>query len=188
MKTILTLAFEAGIRPFDMIPTVSASSRSVGDLAANLLHGRNSYFDKEYRDRFGTKVHTVEIMHGRLVLGAVESAQPADTAKPRRYRAVLFRCDGEVLYQTPDNRSLDSLNAATVDMRYWASQINDATILKDLCTKQLRIAERMKTNTQRVLDALAQAKGPLVLPAQAEGTTDFAETKGGGLDELKGGP
>lgn len=155
-KNILALAFEAGIRPFDMIPAVVASNRSVGDLAATLLAGRNPYFDKEYRDKFGTKVHTIEVMHNRLVLGAVESAQPAD-GSPRRYRAVLFRCDGEVLYQTPDNRTL-GMHAADVDLRYWANQIKEEKLLKDLCLRQLKVAERMKNNAERVIAALnAQA-------------------------------
>lgn len=155
-KTILALAFEAGIRPFDPIPATVATSRSVGELAATLLQGRNPYFDREYRERFGTKVHSLEIMHSRLVLGALESAQPP--TGPRRYRAVLFRCDGEVLYQTPDDRILDQ-HAAAVDLRYQAQHIDERKILTDLCQRQLKVATRMKDMAERALNAL-QAHGP----------------------------
>jgi hypothetical protein len=156
-KTILALAFEAGIRPFDPIPATVAKARNTGELASLLLAGRNPYFDKEYRDRFGTKVHSLEIMHSRLVLGALESAQPPEG--PRRYRAVLFRCDGEVLYQTPADRLMDE-HAAAVDLRYQAQHISESKILEALLTRQLKVASRMKENAERALAALHQAHGP----------------------------
>lgn len=151
-KNLLALAFEAGIRPFDPIPSVLTQTRNTGDIAANLLAGRNPYFDREYRDRFGTKVHTIEITHNRLVMGAVESALPAGSTE-RRFRAVLFRCDGEVLYQTPDNRMLDQ-NAANVDLRYRSQHVDEDEVLLALCEKQLKVANRMKGNAERVITAL----------------------------------
>lgn len=156
-KTLLALAFEAGIKPFDPIPAMLSQTRSTGDIAANLLAGRNPYFDREYRDRFGTRVHTIEITHNRLVMGAVESAQPAGGGN-RVFRAVLFRCDGEVLYQTPDNRPLDQ-NAALVDLRYRSQHVDESKELAALCERQIKVANRMKDNAERVLNALHK-QGP----------------------------
>jgi hypothetical protein len=156
-KSIIALAYEAGIRPFDPIPQEVAKRTNVGDIAAFLLSGRNPYFDKEYRDRFGTKVHSLELTHHRLVLGAIESAVDARTSV-RRYRAVIFRCDGEVLYQTSDTRPLDD-PAARVDLRYYQSQINEVQLLHELLTLQARKMERLRLNAEHALDALRR-QGP----------------------------
>lgn len=156
--TLIALAFEAGIRPFDPIPAVSAATRATGDIAANLLSGRNPYFDREYRERFGTKVHSIEITHNRLIMGAVESAQPA-TGGDRHFRAVIFRCDGEVLYQTANNRVLDH-NAALVDLRYHSQRVDEDSVLADLCEKQIKTCKRMLTNAERVLNALHKHSPP----------------------------
>lgn len=142
-KSILTLAFEAGVKPFDMIP---AHERDLGELAATLLHGRNRYFDREYRKKWGVKVHHLEVTHSRLLLGVVESAAPPNG--PRRFRAVLFRCCGHVLYQTPDHRVLDK-EAAIIDLRYFSQLQDDAKILHDLCAMQLRIANKMRDAAER---------------------------------------
>lgn len=156
-KSMIVLAYEAGIRPFDPVPSEIARKVNVGDIAASLLSGRNPYFDKEYRDRFGTRVHTLELSHQRLVLGAIESALDLSTQN-RRFRAVIFRCDGEVMYQTSDQRPLDE-NGARVDLRYYLSQINEVALLHDLLTLQARRLDRLRTNCEHALDALKK-QGP----------------------------
>lgn len=156
-KSVLALAFEAGLNPFNPIPVSVNARRSVGDIAATLLDKRNPYFDKEYRDRFGTKVHSIELSPYRLAMGAVESAQPQGV-KDRRYRAVLFRCDGEVLYQTPDDRLLDA-NGANVDLRYRMGQLDEGAILRQLLQQQCRAGKRMVDNAEKALAMLA-ALGP----------------------------
>lgn len=175
--SLLALAFEAGIRPFDPIPAVMAQSRSSGDIAANLLSGRNPYFDKTYRERFGTKVHTIEITHNRLVMGAVESAQPAEGGA-RRFRAVLFRCDGEVLYQTPDNRMLDQ-HAALVDLRYRSQHVDESDVLRALCERQVKVASRMKDNAERVITALDKQGAPPLPIIIRDTSNDSASTPKG---------
>ena len=154
MKSILALAFEAGIRPFDNVPTSSASTRQVGDLAATLLGDRNLYFVKEYRDKFNVKVHSIEISPSRLVMGCVESGQPHKGE--RRYRTVFFRCDGEVQYQTPDTRVMTNVHAANVELRYEMNKLDEAQILTDLCMQQIKVATRMRENAERVIAAIAE--------------------------------
>jgi hypothetical protein len=156
-KNVLALAFEAGIRPFDPVPSASASSRAVSDLAATLLGDSNLYFRKDYRDKFSVKVHTIELSPYRLVMACVESAQPPNA--DRRYRTVIFRCDGEVLYQTPDSRVLD-VHAANVELRYEMSSINEDKILIQLCQQQVRDATRMRDNAERAINALAKQGHP----------------------------
>src|SRR6478752_3662236 len=147
-KSILALAFEAGIRPFDNVPASSAATRNVGDLAATLLGDRNHYFLKEYREKFKVKVHTIEISPHRLVMACVESAQPASA--DRRYRSVFFRCDGEVLYQTPDQRVLD-VHAANVELRYEMNKLDEAAVLTALCMQQVKAATKMRENAERAI-------------------------------------
>lgn len=156
-KSIIALAYEAGLRPFEQNPTIQTTSRSLGDMAAAMLAGRSDYFNKEFRDRFGTRVHALEPSHSRLLLCCVESAQPA-AGGDRHYRAVIFRCDGEVLYQTPDNRVLD-MNAATVDMRYNAGKYSEYDLLADLCQKQIKDAERKIKSATHVLN-MVNKQGP----------------------------
>lgn len=156
-KSILALAFEAGIRPFDNVPASSATSRTVGDLAATLLGDRNVYFLREYRDKFKIKVHSIEISPNRLVMGCVESAQPP--SGDRRYRSVFFRCDGEVLYQTPDNRVLD-VHAANVELRYEMNHIDETKIMTALCIQQIKAATKMRDNAERAMASLAKQGAP----------------------------
>ena len=157
MKSILALAFEAGIHPFDNVPTSSASTRQVGDLAATLLGDRNLYFVKEYREKFKVKVHSIELSPNRLVMGCVESAQPPKGE--RRYRTVLFRCDGEVLHQTADSRVLSDVHAANVELRYEMNRLDESKILAAMCLQQVKVANRMRENAERAITALAQ-RGP----------------------------
>lgn len=154
-KSVLALAFEAGLRPFDMMPT-DASSRNTGTLAAAMLRDRNLYFLPEYIERFNTQVHSIEISPQRLAMGVVESALPPSGV--RRYRAVIFRCDGEVMYQTSDNRVLEQ-NAAHIDMRYFLTHIDEQRVLELLCLQQMRISVRMRDAAERVVGILHK-QGP----------------------------
>jgi len=150
-KTLTALALEAGLRPFDQLPMQAVNGRGVGDLAAALLGDRNLYFTKEYRERFATRVHSLEVSPQRLLLGAVESAQPP--TGQRRFRAVIFRCDGEVIYQTPDNRLLDQ-HAANVDLRYAMQHVDEQDVLKALCVQQVKVSARLRDGAERVMASM----------------------------------
>jgi len=154
----MSLAFEAGVRPFDPLPAEMPAQRDLGELAASLVQGRSTYFDRENRRVYGTRVHHLHVTAHRLVLCAVESALPVGE-KERVYRASILRCDGELLYQSDTNRSLD-LNAAMVDMRYNLQRMNEDTILMTLCERQVRVATRMKDNAERVMMALMKHGPP----------------------------
>jgi hypothetical protein len=83
-------------------------------------------------------------------LGAVESALLPNTKDDRIYRAVLFRADGEVIYQTPDNRRLD-LHAAVVDLRYQGSHVDEGRILHALCVAQIKKAMKEREAAEKVM-------------------------------------
>ncbi len=124
-KSVFALALEAGIKPFDLPPDVAKDS--IGDTAASLLNERNPYFTKEYRQRYNIKVHALEVSTQRLALGCVESAAPADNEDARRFRAVIFRCDGNVIYQTPTTA------CSTTTVRLWTSGITCNTLTSAKC-------------------------------------------------------
>lgn len=159
-KTTLGLAYEAGVNPFHPIPATLVE-KPMGEIAATLLEGRNPYFDRRYRDRFGTKVHKLEITHDRLVLCAVESAQPLGSPD-RRFRAVIFRCDGNVLYQTPNDRALDR-DEAFADMREQAQRITEEEVLSALCEALSRQARRVQDNADRVLASMGKQSPPITV-------------------------
>lgn len=153
MKSTLALAYEAGLKPFDAVHATVNINRSLGDLASSLLGDRNRYFSKEYRERFGTRVHSLEVFCARLVLGCVESAQPPGPNTARRFRAVMFDCDGIVRHQTRDERVLDQ-HAAMVELHYEASKLNEGEVLRQLIERHLSATNRIRDNAERVLNAL----------------------------------
>jgi len=153
-QSVLSLAFEAGVQPFgraDAYPNVL-------DAAQSLLAGRSSYFNDEYRKRFNIQVHKVLVSQQGLVLGVVESGAPEPGEKSRRYRCVLFRADGNVYYQTGDNRALDR-HAAEADLRYQLHNLDDREVLKALCVTQMRSAAKLHAGSAQVLCILLQ-QGP----------------------------
>lgn len=152
-KTITSLAFEAGLSPFNAITVLNGEPDVIGEQVSKALLNRNRYFDKENRERFGTQVHRIETSPNRLALGAVESALPKGT-RLRRYRAVVFRCDGNVIYQTPDGRNLD-YRSACIDMRYWLTHSDESKMLADLCRAQIRAAANEYSKAESVLSAIA---------------------------------
>lgn len=152
-KTITTLAFEAGLSPFNPLSVLHGIPSELGEQVSTILTNRNRYFDKENRERFGTQVHRFETSPNRMAMGVVESAQPKG-AKTRRYRAVIFRCDGNVLYQTPDDRPLD-YRSACIDMRYWLTHMDEGKVLADLCRAQVRNAAKEYSKAEAVLSAIA---------------------------------
>lgn len=157
-KTITSLAFEAGLSPFNSLQVLNGVPEELGEQVSQVLTNRNRYFDKENRERFGTQVHRMETSPNRLALGVVESALPKGT-RLRRYRAVIFRCDGNVIYQTPDGRSLD-YRSACIDMRYWLTHLDETKVLADLCRSQVRQAASEYNKAEAVLSAIAVGQSP----------------------------
>lgn len=158
-KNLTTLAFEAGATPFDLLPRLTVNTKALGDVAATLLFGRNPYFDAAYRARFGTSVHLLELYHARLVLGAVESAKPAGERK-RAFRAVLFRCDGEVLYQTHPSMIMTTQEAAAADLHYRASRFTAEDVLIGLLHDLIKKHERIIFKAGRALKQLEPMPPP----------------------------
>lgn len=156
-KSTLAMAYEAGLNPFDIVSASVGINKTVGDIAAQLLGNRNTYFDRNNRERFGTRVHTLEVFCARLVLGAVESAQPKSTPD-RRFRAVLFACDGSVLHQTDDNRVLDQ-HAATIELQYEASKLNEGKMLASLVERQCKQLRKQLEAAERIF-AIVTKQGP----------------------------
>lgn len=153
-KSVFALAMEAGAQPFDL----PQGYPDVEQAAQSLLKGRNPYFNEEYRQRFNIKVHTIVSSPQRLVLGCVESAAPHPGDTDRRYRCVMFRCDGNVMYQTPDNRKLDQ-HGAEVDMRYHMHVLVETDVLKALCLTIMKKANTLYDHAQRVYNILIALKG-----------------------------
>lgn len=158
-KSVLALAFEAGIHPFDIV-VEARNPRLIADQAAKALAGRNAYFDPESRARFGTRVHQLLMSPNRLVFGAVESALPLG-ASERRYRTVCFRADGHVVYQTPEDRILDQYTAS-VDLQYRIGHADEERILVDLCNMRVRQGKRMIDSAERVLQQLSKQSPPAI--------------------------
>lgn len=151
-KTLTLLAFEAGLRPFEQVAILNGDPDETGIVVEAMMGDRNLYFTKEYRERYGIQVHRVESSPQRLALGVVESALPPGE-QLRRYRTVILRCDGAVVYQTSDNRSLD-WKAACVDCRYWISHLDESKMLVDLCKGQMRLAQRDQGKAEAILKML----------------------------------
>lgn len=157
-KSVLALAYEAGLNPFNILSVDVSKSHSVGEIACNVLAGRNPYFDKVNRDRFGTRVHTLELFCSRLVLGAVESAQPAIVGADRRFRSVLFACDGNVLHQTGDERAIDQ-RAAFVELHYEASKLDERVLLNSLIERRVRGLAKELEKAEKAF-AIIHKQGP----------------------------
>lgn len=160
MRNVTTLAFEAGFEPFPATHIERGPVEELGTLASKLLTGKNLYFNDEYRNRFGVHVHRLEASPQRLLLGVVESARNADTHE-RLHRAVIFRCDGYPVYQTPDDR-VGEYSAACIDMRYWITHSDELGILIDLCKIRIRQGVGSVRRTESVLAEaqLMQRQGP----------------------------
>jgi hypothetical protein len=177
---ITVLAYEAGLKPFDPVASFGTDAfaesqfgestfgsldqkshrpKTVGDMAAQLLAGRNAYFDMENRRRFGTRVHTLEVAAARLVLGAVESASPANPVGGRKYRAVIFDCDGVVRFQTANDRVHDSQDAATVELQYELSKLREPDVLAQIVERHLKGLTKRAASAEKVLTVLQKARG-----------------------------
>lgn len=155
-KSVFALALEAGIKTFDQPDALT--SKSIDQIAEQLLAPRNPYFNAAYRERYNIRVHALEVSTQRLALGCVESAAPKDNEDARRYRAVIFRCDGNVIYQTPDNRVLDN-NGALVDLRYHMQHVDEREVLAALCLQQIKMSAKMRDGAERTLSILNK-QGP----------------------------
>lgn len=133
-KPALKLAQAAGIEPFQPILHAGGGQSKLVYLVTNLLSGRTHFFDEVSMKALHSKVHEVDVFASRFVLGIVESI---DFGDGRKHRAILFRADGEVIYQTPDDQRL-SRHAASVELRYQGAILEPRKVLEDAIRHKLK--------------------------------------------------
>lgn len=135
-KSIVTLAAEAGITPFEAFVPGRHSDKGLSQLAELELAGRSHYYDRETREAFEVKVHTVHTMCSRLVLGTVISKR---NDGHRVVQAVLHRADGKLLFQS--SRTNLTVDEAVVEMQYEASRLTELTLVRDMMNDRIKDAQ-----------------------------------------------